>query len=1104
MLNEPNDENSILLRLNSFNLGPATEEVEDSEPLMCTVKNWADIIYLTGTGDFWLLTEKMAESLHSAAEELSEWASIEDHEQRFEKLSDEAGLLECFLAVRPENFLDEGERQLAYEKLNRLSELLNENRQEEDDEIDAAESVREYQPLLENAWYWVNPVAVSANYAWNRFRRPEETRLISELNELYKEGERRAKEGGYTIEGDNYYGAWEKEIQEAIETYRQCRSKVIKDQVSVDNPGGTLSIREALKEYSEFLADCESMSPVDSSRCDVIKTYFLEKEEELSNDVRAYEDSILALAAMGIATPEWALADVTMPSTDAQAPQESENAFNTYNKVLKKAVDILDSVERKLSDWATATARNTALPLQLFEGERRDFKELTDQLDTLYALAESSVEQMTPKRVLFWQSDVDDPRYALGYERQQTNTLVRSDFPLREFSSPVLDRALSHISMKNLMKDMTEGERHIVQQCLESDGVLPATLWESRETALSYWFQQRGCKRISAKSEWFEDGIGSFIPEALFSYLSSDPSEQNHVESLADAGAKERWGKNLQRILFTGPGKQKLRLFDASAQAQMFRLVSMSSAELNEALDIDDPLALMSSSATLEFFKDSSSGGIEGENSLRSSSRQGGTEDRLDVWGAGSNNRESTSSRKNFDENKNSVSANYELSMKRTASLARGEATLGPFNFPEEADAQNIIAVLNQNGGEERDLGRYSLQVAAVAKGFAGATLELSAQAGITFDDKGLNITGTEWASRDAEVAKVKVFGGASLGMKLNSRLRWKPPEDLTRQLPQLADRDWLSLAVQGSSFDKWQTLGTVVVGGDVNAGYGGELGMRLGIKNGKFVAYFRAQVVIGLGAKGQLGVELDLKQLNIWFMMLSQALRDNDYGFVEWIDKEAFDLYRKLAYVGTTTLLDIGLLAARDFDTVNRLYDLMTQGDRAGLIADALVDTAGNLKLERELATWVQHLPPEALGPLLYTLTTSPSVWGYFSGRRGAAIDQQQRAIAQCLEWLEQGYTADGHFDRETASQLFERSVARMTQTGEVDNYSSWIVAYCANRELLDAFMEQTGENIPAAQDAREQYSQIASRLGRDPKQFSETVFDNGLKIRTTSADSR
>lgn len=1067
---------SNAINLDRFNLGPYLGEIPDEEPLMCVAKQWADIIYITGTGDFWLLTQDIADALHEASDELADWVLTEDPEQRMRHLAEDAGLIECFLPARPENFLDDSERQSVKEKLERLAELLNADRTEEEEEIDAGQRVSEYRPLMENGWMWISPLLVSGSYAWDRLTRPEETRLISELHTLYQTGTEKAKEAGYILDGGRYYGAWEEEIEKALETYRQCREKFIREKVSVDNPGEFLSVSDALTEYQAFLEDCESMTPKDSSRCEVIGEYFQASAEQLDADVSAYQMSILTLATLGVATPEWALADVTTTSMQGRL-EPGVNGFDYYNRTLKQAVDIFKDVEDELSEWATATARRAQLPVHLFEEERTEFQRLTNQLDALYEAAEYQVARMVPQRVLYWQADIEDQRHALGYERQSIDVLVRNDFPLREFSSPMGQRSLSHISLRHLMRDMPDAERATLERHLEQDGVLPATLWQANETALSSWLAQRGCERILRHTEWFEEPLGFFLPDQLYATLSA----QGHiVESLQDEGAKADWKDTLEKIIFTGPSREKLRLFDASAQAQMLRLVGMPHTELNEALGVhfEEPVTLIERNATLEVFELEETKITSGGTAASSAKQNSEVGTQRNMGGPHDQSWQSTRD-PNARGTKVSGGVNQQLSIKGTYNLARGEISLGTFNLPEEANAQPYYAVLQENDGERRNLGSYSLQVTAVAKGFAGASVALTAQTGLSFDHKGVKVTGTEWAKREAEGGALKAFAGATLGVQTACSLRWKPPMDITRQLPQLADQDWLTLSTQRNDLEAWRSLGKAVLGLEANGGVGAELGMRLGLHQGKFIAYVRAKLVAGVGVGGQLAIELDPRQLNLWMMMLSQALRDNDYGFVDWVDADAFEGFSHLSYLATTTLLDVGLLAARGIDGIQRLYELMTQSDRAVMVAYAFV----NDPRQKEMCSWVQHLPPEALGQLLNTLITSP---GWFAPTiegerigRGRAIDLQQIAIARCLEWLEKGYTESSHLDSEAAKQLFERAMALMSGDGAYDSSTSWGTAYCQNRYMLNQFMKQTGTDDPLAAESKLSFGVLSSRLG-------------------------
>ncbi|MFY0989244.1 hypothetical protein [Halomonas sp. C05BenzN] len=1046
-------------------------------PMACEAAPWADILYLTGTGTFWLLTQEVADALHEAAEELAGWVKVEDPIQRLEHLSKDAGVMECFLPARPEYFLDEAEREQAGEKLKRLGELMQERG---DEETDPAQRVSAHTPLNENFWFWVSPLLVGTPRLWDRAWNGEETRLVEELHELYRRGMERAREEGYVIEGGGYYGPWEAEIESALESYRQCRAAVIQKHASVDQPGALLPVREALVEYQAFLADCESMSPRDSSRCAVIGDFVSSEADRLDADLRAYCDSILALATLGVATPEWALAAAPLSGSPAGLERGIE-AFDHYNRVLQQAADLFGEVEAKLGQWATATAHRSALPIHLFQEEREAFNRLVAQLDVLYQLAETQVARMRPQRVLFWQADISDQRHALGYRRQSIDVLVRKDFPLREFSSPRAEQALSHVSLRHLLRDVRDGERPALLRDLEQDGVLPATLWEANETALSNWLARRGCERIERRADWFEERLGFFVPDAFFDYLDAQGYE---VQSLKQESAKSAWAETLQRILFTGPSRERLRLFDASAQAQMLRLVGTPHATLNDALGVhlDEPVTLIEREASLQLFEWEERSKAEGSASAQVRQRRE-VAGELNIGGPRHGPWRATEGARGTPHP--SAGAKYQLELKGTYSLARGEISLGTLHLPHERDATPFAAVLTQRENELRDLGCYSLQVAAVAKGFAGAALALTAETGLGFDHNGVKLTGLEWAQREAQGATFKAFAGATVGVNTRCSMRWQPPDDITRQLPQLADRDWLTLSNQQAELTAWRPLGHAVLGLEAAGGIGGELGLRLGIHQGKFVAYFKGKVVAGKGVGGQIAMELDLQQLNLWMMMLSQALRDNDYAFVDWVDRDAFEGMSRLAYLATTTLLDVGLLAARGLDGIQRLYDLMTQSDRAGVIAYAIVDAVSNPQQAPQLAAWVRNLYPEALGPLLNTLATPPGWRGYTVDDehfdRNQATDLQQIAIANCLGWLEEGYIASGHYDFAKAQHLFERAVARMSLDGTYDEARGWGVAYCHNRYRLDQFMEQVRTESDPANRSRDRYRLIANRLGAE-----------------------
>ncbi|MFB9866053.1 hypothetical protein [Vreelandella sulfidaeris] len=1012
---------------------------------VCEENCWADIIYMPGTRTFWLLTEEVSDALMEASETLREWVSTEDKKTRIELLTNEAGLMECLLPSRAESFLNGSERQQYIENFNRLVALTSE------DLPSVQQRIAHERGLSDILWDLSTPGLL--NHIARFFSNSEISDIESQLRALYQQGVARAEGQGYSLEGEAYYGPWEEEIAQALETYRVCREQTQRQYHF--NPGsqGTatpFSLRDVLSEYQRFIQLCESNPPVEAAQACQFVGYVQELNEQQAEKYHEYLQSILSLAALGIATPELALSGT---SNGGAGVDDGVSGFDTYCRLLKESAELNESVEQKLSEWESGTAGRAQLPVFLFEQERQQYERLHDELDELFKKANRAVEQIEPGRVLIWNTNLDDDQYSLGYEKRKIERLVRREFPLREFSSPLGDKSLCHISLWQLAPLMSETERERLDQALGADGVLPATLWEAPETALTQWLASRGCERIEHQLSWHEDTLGFFQPDDLFSYL-----EQHHyqVESLTGDN-KTRWGKALQKILFTGPGRESLRLFDASAQAQMLRLVGMTHFDLNEERSEDErdvPWNAEAQSGSLTFFDGELT--FE-EKSGASVTRNEQLELARDTAGEWSLN----------DKDKTAAKLSYGWEGKGTISLARGELPLGRLVLPQKSQALPVSIELAERN-ETRNLGRYTVVLDAVAKGFAGASAVLSSELGFDFDKDGLSITGVDWAKREAQGAEFDAFAGAKLGIETRCALHWEPPENLQRLLPTRAALS--ELAMQGSrrSVTGWRSLGNAKLGVEASIGIGAKAGFLLRIQGGKFTLVMSARLVVGKGVGGSLAIDLDVDSLDLWLSMLHRAMVDNNYVQPEWVDEEAYETLGFLGYLAATTLLNVGLLAARGKAGIEQLYNAMTGGQNAGPIAYEIVNAADRGQGE-QLANWIQQLTPEALGALLYLLISEPrslEIEGQNFGIEDA-LDYQQIAVANCLGWIVEGVTTGIYgslcrFSKEdpTPSQyLFAKAVIRMTENGQPPhNYSD--TAYLNHKERLDKFMERVSDS--------------------------------------------
>ncbi|RUR52862.1 hypothetical protein [Vreelandella populi] len=1044
--------------------GPSSEVINRlvaSAAHVCQEQEWADIIYLPGTRTFWLLTAEVSDILMEADETLKDWVREEDVETRLESLQ-QAGIMDSLLAAEPVNFLSQADQQ-EYGRLKAQKERCEAEIADASDRI-VGQGAREGTEALNN----IAALRNNVNY------------LAAEMAVLEAQGRGVAQDNGYTLSGEHFYGGWEAEIEKALETYRTCRRGVVEEIRSVQRDGEQLPIRNALAEYKRFFEHCESDAPSKSERCELVNAYLRYQIPELENEIEAYHDSILVLATLGIATPEWALAGI-----GGQAASEGVDggvqAFDDYYALLKESMELYETVSEKLSEWESGTAGKAQLPVFLLEEERRQYEAIQNSLNGLYEQAKRSVEETKPYRTLIWNTDLVDARPSLGYTKRKIDLLVRGDFPLREFSSPLGEKSLSHLSLWQLMPHMSPDERSQLDTALIVDQVLPARIWEAPETALSQWLESRCCQRIEHRAEWHEELLGFFDPKAFFGYLNAQNIE---IASLADESEKINWGESLKKILFTGPSREKLRLFDASAQAQMVRLVGMAHYDLYEESE--------SGEAPKHNFELQEVSWMEPTGSIGTSTELNGSVGDNQVL-------ESDASLKNWKNERQqsrSIALEHSWEMKGAFNLAKGELSLGRLELPKKEEAKPIRVKLNEREESEeqeesenqgRELGRYTIVYDVVAKGFLGANVALAKKVGFKLDKDGLNLTGLDLRKQEGDIGGVSAFGGTKAGLEIGCSLDWEPPSNLKRLLP-----NWQALSQLGMwehnnrSLDDWRSLAGAKFEVEGSAGAGGSADFVLGMRNGKFTFRLAAKAVLGVGGGGKLTFELDSNSLDLWIAMLHRALVDNNYKTPEWITEEAKGMLGKIGYILATTLLNVGLIAARGKAGIEQLYRSLTGGQKAGPIAYEIVE-AGRGERREEIAGWIQQLIPEALGALLYLLSSEPQefeVEGPSRGRSAGrvqkfnpqqAMDFQQIAMANCLGWIVDGvmggvygFSCQFSHDNPTPAQyLFANALIRMSETGQPrhDDYS---YAYQRSKSDLEGFMlRRSGTDntdVPAA----------------------------------------
>jgi hypothetical protein len=154
-------------------------------------------------------------------------------------------------------------------------------------------------------------------------------------------------------------------------------------------------------------------------------------------------------------------------------------------------------------------------------------------------------------------------------------------------------------------------------------------------------------------------------------------------------------------------------------------------------------------------------------------------------------------------------------------------------------------------------------------------------------------------------------------------------------------------------------------------------------------------------------------------------------------------------------------------------MYDTLTEGGRGGLIAYTLMQDK-NYQVMRE---WVFNLQPQAFGPLLLALSSTPAAFSVeatedTSGENFEVDDAhllQQQAIELCLNWI---------LGRSDATLQFEEAIICMNRDGIRPAQAG--LTYCKNKLRLDSFMAEKVKTLHrGSEKMRANYRDHVIKLG-------------------------
>ncbi|WP_226499255.1 LysM domain-containing protein [Pseudomonas sp. MWU16-30322] len=1065
-------------------------------------KTFASAIYATEEQEFWLLPERAKSAIKESMFALDKMiAPSKPRDARLNGLQ-ESGLLEYFLEPKLSNFLT-GAKRTRMEEFEAMGDEI---------EIDPATAKKR-----QNEANGKKPATAPAQTPLEDTPQSRLDRLTADLatqqdvhnayadfykrraewHALKKEAVAAAKLEGYTYESGSLYSKEAIEARARVQAYLEARKKLLgnKDFKQVPLEDVAKALAEKKKSYENI---CSGMNDCTADLVGYVYT-LIKNADAL--DYHAYTESIIKASEYGIALPEFALISDGLPS--------GIEKFKLYLDTEKKQAEVTAQLQEKYKRWIEATGQNAQAPAGLVDAERTEWDRLQKIKDDLQATAQSNVSTSKPGRFLVWEPEEFQPK--------PVDRMVKPGFPLREVSlSDAKGTPLSWFSMANLKdakKIMKEDSKKAAGSVKKVTQSLPADATEGSDknseiNSFRQWLLDQGAIKFSDQVGDCFDGKGWFKAKDFYAYLKKQGYK---VTELEDDAALTNWGKHLQQLVFKKSVRGKVRLFDASPQAQFVRCLTPPQPSIHGEVKLEGP-------------KMSAAEGFQ-------------------------------------------ISGEMGLSL----DLARGEVQLLKVDMPAKASAQDITLDYFLDGSPQKmNFGRFSFHFGVKAWGYAGASLLLAGSVELSpilgnvkygaslspvkraqredasakeeradhdaakkaKADSGDNspTPDLEHKSKSGTVASTKstdqvltgraanvqiengakatfnVFGGLQAAIELTGALNWAPPKELValRTAPTMgigSDKDakkanpWLTLAKLSGS-----------VGVALGAGFQGTA--QVSLDKGRFILNLKAAVVLGPGANGsfkfEVGYEAVVDLINLYRKELHKAKGRK----VEWMEPEAGKFASALNALGAAGL-SVEMSYLMGWNLVMDLYDAMTSGGKGGPIAHAIVEYQN----PEELKAWVVEATPAALGPILMTLISTPADFSINANTKESdtpptfskqtypkdkAHLTQQVAIGIIIDHIVTN--AKEKDALEEAQKQFELACASMNKFGiePVDIGQK----YCENRHLLDTFMSDPVLSFtdPRGNKSRARYKENSKILGQRIDGACKIVMGENSYIPSTS----
>ena len=937
------------------------------------IVEYEDLMYLPATKAFYLLTAEAIERIKHAESQLESLFFTVADEQKYQGLA-KAGLIDSFISADLASFLEGKEKQ---------------------DFIQARDYVQNPEKLASEFRQRVlnaKPGSVSA-YEADASKKDYQNKY----HNLKRKALSKAKSLKYKYQNGALYSEREVKIQAQIKRYNKAKSEFLGKK--------ELPPQEQVEQMKQQLEDLQAFS---SKACyhvgDAARysrnhdlTLLAKQEKALPELMGAIE----SLANYSIATPEFAL---SAESHDGHA------SLARYYALYKDIEDIRASINNKMK--ATDEAGNkwaSMLPKSVFQDEIKQIKKLQKQAFEIKLTAQNNAMNFDNPMYLLWEPE--------QYKPKPLSRLAKGTFPLREYvtleKKPENALGKGYSQLRYLTLTQLPQNK---QKALSNEGSFKPS---STDVAMPFYVETSPdedllallgphIKKLSTQKDWFNDD-GVFIPEQLLDYLQVNLIKVTKLE-----GDITEWKRAMVELLYSKELQKRLDPFDASPQAQMFRMVKSAKTSSSAAQLLN---------LTIKDF------------------------DKISV-------------------------AKFEASAEFSA--ARGEINLfktltgkDALRYPEEVNKEPIELSYEDREGNTQtisfDNGGLQLRLYCKAYGFVGACIEFAPEVALTRSadestGSHLAVTGYKVMQETGtiELNSIKAFISAEAGIELGAAIDWHLPASIP------------AFALDGGVSDKNTVLPLIKAAVKLEVSAGINLPIRFRMKSGKPCV----KIQIGPpGAKIAFEGEMDPSAIGIWVTQFQRLLRQCKYrkltvkkGEEGLADQESFDFMASISKVMLVTQLNVGVFFAQGKDRFDSILSFLGRSERAGMLGYIL----SNAEDETSLSEWMILQPPEAIGPMLRTLIADPEE-GVIQAAENNSIRYtviqahvwQQTAIANIVRWLFEAEDslvcyAENQIKKVNASQRqMEESLIRMNSSSSAsDRHTLKVEALFAHREELEGFM--------------------------------------------------